>query len=504
MQVLSHAPRIADRSRVVSEGRRRPWLLVWPLSLGALVFAVVAMTTSRLLMLDTYAGLAAGRLISKHGVPRLETLTWAAHGKPWVDQQWLGQWLYYEAYRFGGYAAVGALSALCIALAFGLLAVYMLHRGVSLVRTLIWTVAAYGVCELNTIVRTQSFAYPLFVLTLIVILDDDRERRFGKRMLMLPIIFVLWANLHGSVLLAAPIAVGYCLWAAAHNRRVAMRRTMAAYLMLAVSLPLALLTTPYGLTIIDYYRSVLGNPVLTERVGEWQPATFSGGSTQFVIVLLATVAAIGFAYGRRYRPPLMMVAITGTMAAAGAHAVRYQVWFAFAASILVADVMNATSPADDSQLLRRVAARVIPALAVVGVVAGITILLTTPRARFERLAQIGPMNAAATYASAHRDEKIMAADITASTLLWTHPDMAGRVGFDARYEIYTQDQLKAYTDWVAGSEVRPRWSRVLAGYDIVVASTLLRQNVIDRMRTLPGWHQIYTDAGGAVFVRDGA
>ena len=88
--------------------------------------------------------------------------------------------------------------------------------------------------------------------------------------------------------------------------------------------------------------------MLTARVSEWQPATFSGVSTQFVIVLLATVAAIGFAYGRGYRPPLMMVAITCTLAAAGAHAVRYQVWFAFAATILVADVMNATSPADDS------------------------------------------------------------------------------------------------------------------------------------------------------------
>jgi hypothetical protein len=504
MHMLSDAARIAGRSRVVPEAGNRLWFLVWPLSLGALVFAGVAITTSRLLMLDTYVSLGAGRLISQHGLPRVETLTWAAHGKPWVDQQWFGQWLYYEAYRVGGYPAVGALSALCIALAFGLLAAYMLHRGVSPVRTLIWTVVAYGVCELNTVVRTQSFAYPLFVLTLIVILDDDRERRFGKRMLMLPIVFVLWANLHGSVLLAAPIAVVYCLWAAAHNRRAAMRRTMAAYLMLALCLPLTLVATPYGRAIIDYYRSVLGNPVLRERVSEWQPATFSGVSTQFVIVLLATVAAIGFAYGRHYRPPLMMVAITCTMAAAGVHAVRYQVWFAFAATILAADVMSATSPADDSQLLRRITARAVPAVAVIGVVAGIAMLWTTPRTRFEQLAQIGPMNAAATYSSAHPDEKIMAPDITASALLWTHPTMAGRVGFDARYEIYTQDQLEAYTDWIAGTQGRPRWSRVLAGYDIVVASTLLRQNVIDRMRTLPGWRQIYADADGAVFVRDGA
>jgi hypothetical protein len=504
MQTLSDAPRITDRSRAVSEARSRAWFSAWPLSIAALVFTGVAFTTGRLLMLDTYASLTAGRLISQHGLPRIETLTWAAHGKPWIDQQWLGQWFYYQAYRVGGYPAVGALSALCIALAFGLLAAYMLHRGVSPVRTLIWTVIAYGVCELNTLTRTQSFAYPLFVLTLIVILDDDRERRFGKRMRLLPIVFLLWANLHGSVLLAAPIAVVYCLWAAAHNRRAAQRRSMVCYLLLALCLPLAVVTTPYGLTIIDYYRSVLANPVLTARVSEWQPATFSGVSTQFVIVLLATVAALGFAYGRNYRPPLMMVAITCTLAAAGAHAVRYQVWFAFAATILIADVMNATSSADDSQLLRRITGRVIPALAVVGVVAGLAVLLTTPRARFEQLSQPGPMNATAAYATAHPSEKIMAADITASALLWTHQEVSGRVGFDARYEIYRQPQLEAYTDWVAGSKGRPEWSRVLTGYDIVVASTLLRENVIDRMRTLPGWRQIYSDDDGAVFVRDGA
>ncbi len=504
MQTVSDVRTIADRERIVPSTRTsRGRALAWPASLAGLVFAIVAITTSRLLMLDTYASLSAGRLISQHGLPRTETMTWAAFGKPWVDQQWLGQWLYYQAYRVGGYPAVGALSALCIALAFAMLAAFMQKRGISPVRTLIWTVIAFGVCEINTLVRTQSFAYPLFVLTLIVILDDDRERRFGRRMLLLPIVFLLWANLHGSVMLAAPIAIAYCLWAAAHNRGAAMRRTMVAYLMLALCLPLAIVTTPYGLSIVDYYRSVLGNPVLTSRVSEWQPATFSGVSIQFVIVLLATVASIGFAYGRGYRPPLTLVAITCTLGAAGAHAVRYQVWFAFAATILVADVMHVTSPSADSELLRRITARVVPALAIVGVVGSAIVLFTTPDSRFEQLVANGPLSAAARYSDAHPSQKIMAGDVSASALLWRHPETQGKVGFDARYEIYTQSQLLAYTDWVAGSKGRPQWSRVLEGYDIVVATTLLRQNVIDRMRTLPGWHQIYSDADGAVFARDG-
>jgi hypothetical protein len=505
MQVLSEAVRAPGRDRAAAATRGLTGSsVIWAVSLAALVFTAVACTTSRLLMLDTFASLAAGREIAQHGVPHTEVLTWAAHGRPWIDQQWLGQWLYYEAYRLGGYPAVGALSALSIALAFGVLAAYMLHRGTSTVRTLIWVAVAYAVCELNTVMRTQSFAYPLFVLMMVILLEDDRRHRFSRGLLALPLLFLLWANLHGSVLLAAPIVVIYCLWAAAHNLRPVRRRTLAAYLGLAACMPLALLTTPYGLTIADYYRSVLDNPVLTARVAEWHPATFGGPSTQFVIVLLASIGLLGFAYGRGSRPPLFMVGLTFALAVAGIHAVRYQVWFGFAATLLVAEVMSGTSASSESPLIRRVSARVVPAAAVIGVVGSSLLLATTATARFEALSPRPAMDATAAWAAAHPQAKIMAGDTSASALLWTHPELTGRVGFDSRYEIYSQRQLLAYTDWVAGNGSRSQWSRVVDGYDEVLLSTAYRQNVIDRMRTLPGWHRIYGDADGVVFVRAAA
>jgi hypothetical protein len=70
------------------------------------------------------------------------------------------------------------------------------------------------VCELNTLTRTQSFAYPLFVLTLIVILDDDRERGSARDAAAdrLPVVIICTAPV-----LAALIAVAHA-WAAARNR----------------------------------------------------------------------------------------------------------------------------------------------------------------------------------------------------------------------------------------------------------------------------------------------
>jgi len=505
MEVSSDAGLGAARPRAEAAVRwlRRP-AVVWVVSLAALVYTAVACTTSRLMMLDTFASLTAGREVADHGLPRTETLTWAAHGRPWIDQQWLGQWLYYQAYRVGGYPAVGGLSAFCIALAFGILAGYLLYRGTTPVRTLIWVTVAFGVCELNTVVRTQSFAYPLFVATIIILIEDDRTQRFGRLLLALPPVFLLWANVHGSVLLAAPLVVAYCLWAAMHNLDAGRRRTLAGYMLLATCMPLAIVATPYGMSIMDYYRAVLGNPVLTSRVAEWQPATFGGPSIQFVIVLLAMVAALGFTYGRGYRPQLFTVAMTCALAAAGVHAVRYQVWFSFAATLLIADVMNAVTAGAETAIVRRIAGRLVPLLAVAGLVGSSLLLATTPTSRFETLSPRPAMEAAARWATAHPHVKIMAGDVSASALLWTHPELIGRVGFDSRYEVYSQQQLTLYTNWVADLGVRSQWAADLNGYDEVVLSQIYRGGDIRRMKLLNDWHEIYQDASGAVFVRNSA
>jgi hypothetical protein len=138
---------------------------------------------------------------------------------------------------------------------------------------------------------------------------------------------------------------------------------------------------------------------------------------------------------------------------------------------------------------------------VIGVVGSTLLLVTTSTARFEALTPRPALDAAARWAAQHPQAKIMAGDTSASALLWLHPELAGRVGFDSRYEVYPPKQLLAYTDWVAGNGSRSQWSRVLAGYDEVLLSNSYREPIIRRMRILPGWHQVYADADGTVFAR---
>ena len=269
-------------------------------------------------------------------------------------------------------------------------------------------------------------------------------------------------------------------------------------------MPLALLTTPYGLTIADYYRSVLDNPVLTARVGEWHPATFGGPSTQFVIVLLAAIGLLGFGYGRGFRPPLFMVGLTFALALARRPR--------GALPGLVRVRGHAADRRRDERHVRVVGVAADPAHLCAGGAGrgrdhGCGQLAAAGRHRHgavrgavaaPRHGRDGSLGGRASAGEDHGRRHLGVG------VLWTHPERTGRVGFDSRYEIYSQRQLLAYTDWVAGNGSRSQWSRVLNGYDEVLLSTAYRQNVIDRMRTLPGWHRIYGDADGVVFVRDAA
>src|SRR5207248_10155798 len=84
-------------------------------------FAIVMLVSVRTgLVVDGWMALVSGREIAQHGLPTHDTLTVWAHGRRWVDQQWLAQLLIYWLARAGGFKlallvhaglGVGALAA---------------------------------------------------------------------------------------------------------------------------------------------------------------------------------------------------------------------------------------------------------------------------------------------------------------------------------------------------------------------------------------------------------
>ena len=83
-------------------------ILLFVLALYAMDFLIVG---ARGVYPDAWLGVVAGREIVQHGLPTVDHLTVLAAGRRWVDQQWLGQLVFYGLYKAGGMRLIVLVNA---------------------------------------------------------------------------------------------------------------------------------------------------------------------------------------------------------------------------------------------------------------------------------------------------------------------------------------------------------------------------------------------------------
>lgn len=410
--------------------------------------------------------LVGGRWVAQHGLPHVDHLTVAGAGRRWTDEQWLAQWTMYELWNVGGYALLAATAAALVASAFGMLAFTLVQRGAHPRRAVKWTVLAFAVALPDVAIRAQDFAYPLFAILVWLLLRELTVRTATAAIAIL----VLWANLHGSVL------VGSLLVAAACARRVRFLPWAAA----ALAAPLA---TLYGVSIVHYYASVLGNSSLQRFASEWKPA-FDDPLAAFgffgLVVVVAYVLVMGWRRG--VRPPVSLLVVTVVLVAAGFAELRWETWAAFPAAVLATDMLNAYQPG----VARPRRRRVVDALVGLAVAGGVAALAVESVTSFEQTLPSKAMAAATRYAVTHPGARILADDDSADGLLWKAPQLEGRVAFDDRLEIYETASVDAWADWILGNRPPP------PGYAIFVASST-NTALVRELRRLP---LLYDGKGG--------
>lgn len=457
-------------------------------------------TDSRKLAPDSLFDLNLGRYIAAHGLPHRNVWTVAAHGASWTDQQWLGHLIFYAAWRVAGYPGLAAVSAALITGGFAMLALLMLLRGIPPARMFAWTMAAFLVCLGNMTVRAQSFGYLYFGLTMLLLAADRPAARIRARTWLVIPVLLLWANSHGSVLLGAGLAAlygGYRSVLALARRRGG---AAAGGALLAVASLATVLCTPYGLAIAGYYRNLLGRGVLSRYITEWAPPRLDSALSWgfFALVVLCAVSFL-VAWRRGIRPDPVLAAGALILLCLALIAERNQAWFGFGGSLFAADTLARGWPAAGSlsRGFRSAVAAVLAAAALTSLAA----LASTPVSTFEAGFPIRALDAAASIAARNPSLRMIGDDWSDTPMLWLHPAMTGRVGFDIREEQYTSAQLSDYFDFLL--RIGPRWQRVTAGYAIIVISRRQYPWLAAAVRKLPGWRLVFSDRAGSVLVRAG-
>jgi hypothetical protein len=375
------------------------------------------------------------------------------HGQTAAVQQWLADWLSYQAWRLSGYQGLAMLNAVVLASAYALLAGLMRSRRMS--GPVAISFASFAAVSAFTLIfiRAQTMALPLFCAMLWVCASDRRRDAIRWPVLALLPLLAVWANIHGSVVLGAFLACVYLLSRAASMARRRVWRSAVLYMALALVVSLTPFATPYGFGIAHYYSEFLGNPAMRAADYEWdRPAFPELAFFQFAIPLVLALASTALAWSRGRRPSWALVAAVVITGLAAALAIRNGVWLGITAALLIGETAGAWMP---TRLMTRSFACGLFALGVVLAVGGLARLALQSSEGYERLAPVAAIDATASYADAHPCAAILADNLSVSALLWMHPGLIGRVGYDGQLEAYSPSALMRWVNFEAPAPTGP-------------------------------------------------
>jgi hypothetical protein len=433
------------------------------LMIAAAYAAAVASQLGGQLNQDSWLALVSGREIVGHGLPGIDHMTSWTHGVHWIDQQWLAQLALYGLSVLGGLKAVAVAHAVLVVSAFALALLAARALGGS-ARATAWIAA---ICFLPALLpsrelRTQSFAFPLFVLALWLLLTD--ARRPSRRVFFVLPLLALWANVHGSAVVGAGVtSLAACTfaWQQGHSKEARPRWKVRALTLFAAP-ALCLFASPYAVSLPSYYRHTLLNPGFGKLVTEWQPLTLSALTAPVIVLALVSVWLIA-RHASQLVPFERLVLLL--LVAAAFLALRNMPWLALGALLVLPRSL-------DAALERRTApARGGLNLALGGVACAIVLLAATAalRAPGGALASRYPDSVAtvvAVTAKADPSAQVFADVHFADWLLWQEPQLRGRIVLDARFELLSHRQLVALYHWT--NEMTDSWRRAANHARLVV------------------------------------
>jgi hypothetical protein len=389
------------------------------------------------------------------GLPHTEHLTVLGEGRTWTDQQWLAQIVFYAAHGLAGMRAVILLGIGFVLLALGLAFATARAGGASSRSTFLVGLLAILAGPWGWTLRAQTAALACFAAVLWLLVDAARNGPRRRTLLVLPLL-VLWANLHGSVVLGAGLTMLLGLVELARARRLAW-----VPLALLVLSPLCVLATPYGWDIVAYYRLMLVDAPFADILREWQWS--SPSATTALFWLLALVAG-GILALRRCRSRLTFyeLAVLVLTFAGAVQAVRGVIWFALAAAAILPVALDGLLTKEDVSAPK--VNRIISLAAVAGLAVATLVFIARPASWF--VSEWPEARVAAVHeATRNPNVRVWATDGTADWLLWRIPDLRGRLAYDVRFELYDEhalDELITYGRREAG------WRAVVDGYRVVI------------------------------------
>ncbi len=322
---------MADGSRSSSAEKTPAWVRVALPSITDLIFvALLAMLVLTPLSVRLLGDAGIGwhirtgqQILATHSIPRVDSFSSTMAGGPWFAWEWLYDVVVGQLEASMGLNGVVWLTAVTIATVFAWMFRLLMVRGTNIFVALVLVLLAVSASTIHFLARPHVLSW-LFTLAWFWILDSSEPAVFAgvgsgkaperlRRMWLLPLLMVVWVNVHGGFLVGFVLLGAFFLAAGwswlrvkegsleevlQKNAATRRLRSLSAVGVLSVA---ASLVNPYGWKLYGHIYSYLSNRFLMDHVEEFQSPTFHGAAQKCFLGLLLITVAVLACKGRELR-----------------------------------------------------------------------------------------------------------------------------------------------------------------------------------------------------------
>lgn len=422
------------------------------------------------------------------------------HGDAWLNQNWLAQLSLYATNHLFGVIGLVVLNTVLFTTGFVLLFQLCQRRTGEARAAAVATVIAVLPAVYNTAVRPQSFSWLLMAVVLLVLeTSEDKPRRLYA----LPLLFALWANLHGVFAVGLAFLIVEWIAARVEARRRGTEVVRARLLGRVTGLSLlAVLVNPWGWRVYGYVVNIGSDATIRNAIEEWQPPriTETAGALFFVSLGLV-ILALALSRTRLGARDLLRLAVAGGL---GLLAIRNGLWWTMAAGPALATLL---APLGRRMKVEGEGSARINLGFVVGTF--VIVLLASPWLRESSplipvehrplVAEDTPVGATAFLKDHEFAGEMLNTQGIGSYLEFAAP--AHRVFIDSRIELFSE---KFWDDYATLLSADAGWEDIVAEHNIgyAVLTRAERDPLLTAMRHSDSWKLEYQDDRTSIFSRN--
>ena len=475
------------------------------------VFLYLSLSAGMALLNDCDTGyhIRAGEFIlDKHIVPRQDMFSFITPPLPWTAHEWLSELVMAVVYRLSGLTGVVIFFSFFIALVYSLLYMVLRKSRGNILLAIALTLLVTASSQLHWLARPHVFSLLLMVVWYHLL--DNYQYRDRNHLFALPLIMLLWVNLHGGFVSGFVIIGIFILGNVIKTMTLAdaekdFYRGKAKTLALTTCFCLlASLINPFGYHILLFPFNVVSNKYLMDHVNEFLSPNFHD-PLPFKYLFYLTVVVIAISRKRLNFIEMSLILFFTNMAF---FSVRYVTLFALISAPII--MRRASSILDEPSggflvfLKKRADAIAVvddssrgylwPALGVLIVV----IIGMNGRLEYTFDAKVKPVAAVEFLKKEPIAGNMFDNDEFGDYIIYAAWPQY-KVFFDGRSDMYGVEHMKEYFKITAFDE---GWKNVLNKYGITwiiydANSPLSRFLLKDE-----GWRLIYSDKVANIFVKN--